>query len=195
MRILAGTLKGRNIIAPKGRTTRPTLSRVRQVLFDILDHGEQLPEWPQIAIVDVFAGSGSIGFEALSRGAFSAHFFDNDPVAQQVIAQNAAQFGLEGAIQIHSDARNPIRTASAYQILFFDPPYDEAQHLAACIKTFHDQGWFHAHSLIVVQMPAKIPAFSVPFRSKTMGITRLDFYMGTEFSNQTDKETPYSLRQ
>lgn len=176
MRILAGSLKGRKIDLPEGRITRPTLSRIRQVLFDILQHSDLLPNWPAVAVVDVFAGSGSIGFEALSRGAANADFFENDPTARRIIVQNAQQFDLQDTIQIHSDAYYPASSTRTSQLLFFDPPYDEADCLKTCIQKFSDQGWCDADSLIVVQMPVQVPAFGTPLRSKTIGVTRLDFY-------------------
>ena len=185
MYILSGHLKGRKIIVPDGATTRPTLSRVRQILFDILSHSALLPNWSQVSILDVFAGSGSIGIEALSRGAARAGFFERDPNARQVLQRNIQHFGLEEKTHIFSDAENPTKTATPYDIVFFDPPYDQAHHLAACVTRFRDKGWCHAHSMIITQVPTKTPAFAEPIRSKTIGVTRLDFYTDLGFSSQT----------
>ena len=176
MYILSGHLKGRKITVPNGATTRPTLSRVRQILFDILSHSPSLPNWSQRSILDVFAGSGSIGLEALSRGASRAVFFERDPSARQALQQNIQHFRLEEKTQIFLDAENPMKTDTPYDVVFFDPPYDQAHHLAACAARFRDKGWCHANSTIITQVPTKIPAFAEPIRSKTIGITRLDFY-------------------
>ncbi len=188
MHILAGSLKGRKIAVPDGKITRPTLSRVRQVLFDILSHSNLLPNWSQVSVVDVFAGSGSIGLEALSRGAIAAEFFESDPTARQSIQRNIQQFGLSAIAQTYTDAEQPAPTTTARGLLFFDPPYPEADQLEVCIQKFFDQGWCDVDSLIVTQMPLSIPAFSEPIRSKKIGVTRLDFYKGGGFSSRIDTE-------
>lgn len=188
MHILAGSLKGRKIVVPDGRNTRPTLSRVRQVLFDILSHSDLLPHWSQVSVVDVFAGSGSIGLEALSRGARAAEFFESDPNARQSIQYNIQQFGLSAVAQIYPDAKHPARMTTPRGLLFFDPPYDEADQLQSCVQKFFDQGWCDDYSLIVTQMPVDIPAFAEQIRSKKIGVTRLDFYTGLGFSNRTGTE-------
>lgn len=186
MRILAGTLKGRALTVPEGEMTRPTLSRVRQVLFDMLSHGGMLPDWSDVRVLDVFAGSGSIGFEALSRGAMQATFFENDSVARQTIAQNTRQLGLEHVVQLFSEAHSPPPADNAHSLVFLDPPYDAAPQLESCIQKLCAQGWWDTNSLIITQIPVKTPAFATPLRSKTIGVTRLDFYDYAGLSNQTN---------
>lgn len=121
MRIVAGKWRGRRIEAPPGRGVRPTLDRVREAWMSILQR-----YIPGSSVLDLFAGSGALGLEALSRGAASAHFVENDSRALRVLEMNIeALAALEKASVIRSDA---IKFASglgahAYDVAFADPPY------------------------------------------------------------------------
>jgi len=103
MRIVAGTLRGRALVAPKGHSTRPTADRVRQALFDVLEHAAFSPGLAGVRVLDLFAGSGALGLEALSRGAASCLFIDSDPAAAQAISLNIRALKLEGRTQISLD--------------------------------------------------------------------------------------------
>jgi 16S rRNA (guanine966-N2)-methyltransferase len=128
MRIVAGRLGGRRIAAPPGRGTRPTSERVREALFSILGPlaGER--------VLDLFAGSGALGIEALSRGASDAVFVDRDPRAAATIRANLEALGLDARV-VATDARTALRDAreraDAYDLVFLDPPYRQATALAA----------------------------------------------------------------
>jgi 16S rRNA (guanine(966)-N(2))-methyltransferase RsmD len=127
MRVIAGRLGGRRLQAPAGRRTRPTADRVREALFSMLDEitGER--------VLDLFAGSGALGIEALSRGAERAVFVERDPVAARVLQQNLAALDLcppqaqlrrLAALQALRKARQAEET---YDLVFIDPPYGQAQ--------------------------------------------------------------------
>ncbi|HEY7836729.1 MAG TPA: 16S rRNA (guanine(966)-N(2))-methyltransferase RsmD [Solirubrobacteraceae bacterium] len=126
MRVIAGTLGGRRLKAPAGRATRPTSDRVREALFATLD------DIGGARVLDLFAGTGALGIEALSRGAGRAVFVERDAVAAGVLRQNlrALQLGPERAELRRADARSALRTASqageTYDLVFIDPPYGEA---------------------------------------------------------------------
>jgi 16S rRNA (guanine966-N2)-methyltransferase len=126
MRVIAGRLGGRRLKAPPGRRTRPTSDRVREALFSIV--GPLDSE----RVLDLFAGSGALGIEALSRGAASAVFVELDRVAAGVLAENLAALGLQApeAELRRSDALAVLRSArearEKYDLLFIDPPYDQA---------------------------------------------------------------------
>ena len=107
MRIVAGSRKGATIYAPKGRDTRPTSDRVREAAFAILGSVEGAD------VLDLFAGSGALGLEALSRGAASAMFVESDPAAVKVIERNLEKLGLEGAGRPLGRGADLARTASA----------------------------------------------------------------------------------
>jgi 16S rRNA (guanine966-N2)-methyltransferase len=126
MRVIAGVHKGRRLAAPPGSATRPTSDRVREALFSIL--GARVAD---AAVLDLFAGSGALGIEALSRGAASATFVDNAAAAIQAIRRNLD--GIEGGEVVRRDARTFLRTASEnerqYDLVFLDPPYRQAPAL------------------------------------------------------------------
>lgn len=95
MRIVAGAHRGRSLVAPKGHSTRPTADRARQALFNVLEHAPWSPGLASLRVVDLFAGSGALGLEALSRGAAFCLFADVDPAAAAAIAANLAALRLE----------------------------------------------------------------------------------------------------
>lgn len=128
MRIVSGSLKGRAIVTPPGQATRPTSDRARQAVFNILEHAAWAPELRDARCIDLFAGSGALGFEAISRGAAFCLFVETDEAARGAIRDNIDSYGLFGATRIHRrDATDlGIRPSSAgapFDIAFMDPPY------------------------------------------------------------------------
>jgi 16S rRNA (guanine966-N2)-methyltransferase len=124
MRIVAGTLRGRRIRAPAGRATRPTSDRVREALFSILgDVGG-------LAVLDLYAGSGALGIEALSRGAASAVFVDSEPRAVAAIRANLEALGLDAGVH-KRDALAYLRDTreGPFDLVFLDPPYSSASEM------------------------------------------------------------------
>ena len=123
MRIISGTHKGRRIAAPPGDSTRPTSDRVREALFNILGAVDDA------SVLDLFAGSGALGLEALSRGARRCVFVESDRVATSVIAENLAKLELTGAVVEKRDALAVLREAgtrgTTYDLVFCDPPYND----------------------------------------------------------------------
>jgi 16S rRNA (guanine966-N2)-methyltransferase len=125
VRIVAGNFKGRRLQAPRGANTRPTADRVREALFSILGplDGER--------VLDLYAGSGALGIEALSRGAGEAVFVDTDQRAIDAIKRNLDAIGAQ--VRVHRrDALAYLRTASdgPFDLVFLDPPYSSASQLA-----------------------------------------------------------------
>jgi 16S rRNA (guanine966-N2)-methyltransferase len=122
MRIVAGSRKGARIFAPKGRETRPTGDRVREAAFNLLG-----PAAEDATVLDLFAGSGAMGLEALSRGAAHATFVESDREACRTINRNLDKLGLDNATVLCQDAltalRNDARTSSRYDLVLVDPPY------------------------------------------------------------------------
>src|SRR3954462_10245337 len=98
MRIIAGTWRGRPLAAPTGSSTRPTADRVRETLFSML--ASRLGSFEDLRVADLFAGSGALGFEALSRGAASATFVERDAAATAIIKRNATKLGAEDRVQV-----------------------------------------------------------------------------------------------
>jgi 16S rRNA (guanine966-N2)-methyltransferase len=124
VRVVAGQFGGRRLAAPRGTGTRPPADRVREALFSLLGPVEGL------RVLDLFAGSGALGIEALSRGAAEATFVDSAPRAVRAVADNLRELGIEGATVARRDARAFLRKASAagrqYDLVFLDPPYRRA---------------------------------------------------------------------
>lgn len=132
MRIVAGRFGGRRIEAPAGKRTRPTADRVREAVFSMLGDVEGL------TVLDLFAGSGALGLEALSRGAETATFVDCDRAAAAAVDRNLASLGVEATVE-RLDAfafLDRARAAGArYDIVFVDPPYSSACRVAETLAT------------------------------------------------------------
>jgi 16S rRNA (guanine966-N2)-methyltransferase len=132
-RVIAGTARGIRLEAP-GPGTRPLADRVKQTLFAILE-----PDLRNARVLDLFAGSGAAGIEALSRGAASATFVEHDAAAAQVISANLARAGLAGpnAQVVRDDALRWLRRSSAvrpFDVAIVDPPYDRTDLLAEALE-------------------------------------------------------------
>ena len=127
MRVVAGRYGGRRLTAPPGSATRPTSDRVREALFSVLG-----PAVQGARVLDLYAGSGALGIEALSRGASSALFVDRSPRAVAAIRANLEALGIEAPVR-RLEARAALRSASAradaYDLVFLDPPYRRAAEL------------------------------------------------------------------
>jgi 16S rRNA (guanine966-N2)-methyltransferase len=126
MRVIAGTYRGASLKAPRGERTRPTSDRVREALFSILASVQDA------RVLDLFAGSGALGIEALSRGAASATFVDSAAPAVAVVRENLERLGLEAEVlripALRALACTPI-AGRQYDLVFLDPPYRLASSL------------------------------------------------------------------
>ncbi len=119
MRIIAGELRGRRIAALPGVATRPMLDRVREALFSTL-----MPWVPDAVVLDLFAGSGSLGFEALSRGARRVRFVEQGALVVAQLRRNASGLGVAGRVEIVTgNALTPAMWLSDVDVAFVDPPY------------------------------------------------------------------------
>ena len=124
MRVVAGEFRGRRLAAPRGVRTRPTADRVREALFSILG------DVNGARVLDLYAGSGALGIEALSRGAESAEFVERDPRAAAVLERNLTSLGLDQAVHRQDALRFLARSEGTFDLVFVDPPYDSASLLA-----------------------------------------------------------------
>lgn len=156
MRVVGGRLKGRVLSAPGSRAIRPTSERLRESIFDILEH--RYPEsLESVRAVDLFAGSGALGIEALSRGARFALFVDNGTEARALLRANVEALGLGGVSRIwRADATRLGRPPAGgpFGLAFLDPPYGQdlaERALAALVQG----GWLEPNALCVVEEAAK----------------------------------------
>jgi 16S rRNA (guanine(966)-N(2))-methyltransferase RsmD len=135
MRVIAGALKGRRLVTPRGATTRPTADRVRIALMDTLG-----PWLPDARVLDLFAGAGGVGLEALSRGAAHATFVERDPRALEALAENIRTLDLESRTHVvRGDVVRQLARLAAdgrrFEIVFLDPPYatDDGERTLAAL--------------------------------------------------------------
>jgi 16S rRNA (guanine966-N2)-methyltransferase len=160
-RIIAGVAGGRRLaVPPKG--TRPTSDRVREALFAALDHD---PGLGGATVLDLCAGSGALGLEALSRGAAHALFVESDRRAAAVLRRNVADLGLPGAA-VRAAAAGTVLAGPAdraYDVVLVDPPYDVPDaEVAAWLAAAAAHGWLAADATVVVERGARSGAFPWP---------------------------------
>ncbi len=166
-RIIAGTARGRRLAVP-GTGTRPTSDRVREALFSALESEwvAQGIDWSQVPVLDLFAGTGALGLEALSRGATRAHLVERSRPAARALAANVAAVGCPGAEVVIRDAAQLAAQPApqpAARLVFADPPYDwPAVDLARLLDTLRATGWIAPGAVVVVERPARDQASPLP---------------------------------
>jgi 16S rRNA (guanine966-N2)-methyltransferase len=152
MRIVGGRLRGRTLATPRSQAIRPTADRLRESLFNILAHAYDDPVGGA-RVLDLFAGTGALGIEALSRGATLAVLIDDSAEARSLMRENVATLGLGGVTRIfRRDATKlgPAHPLGAFSLVFLDPPYGRglAENALACANA---GGWLAPDALIVVE--------------------------------------------
>jgi 16S rRNA (guanine966-N2)-methyltransferase len=128
VRVVAGEFKGRRLQAPRGRRTRPTADRVREALFSMLG------DVSGARVLDLYAGSGALGIEALSRGAESAVFVERDQQALTALRRNLEAVGADADVRRQDVLRFLARSEGTFDLVFCDPPYDDAPGAADALS-------------------------------------------------------------
>lgn len=154
MRIIAGRHRGRRLETPEGRAIRPTSDRAREALFSMLEHrlaggiaGKR--------VADIFAGTGALGLEALSRGAAHVTFVENNPESLALLGRNIRTLGLDGASEIlRQDARKLRDAAAPCDLILMDPPYGKGL-AAPALQRLLEKNWIGAGTLAVVETDAR----------------------------------------
>jgi 16S rRNA (guanine966-N2)-methyltransferase len=162
MRVVGGRLKGRNIASPASNAIRPTQDRLRESLFNILVHAYANPV-DGARVLDLFAGTGALGIEAVSRGAKFALFVDNGAEARALLRNNVEAFGLGGVTKVYRrDATNlgPAHPMEPFSLVFMDPPYGKGLADQA-LTSLREGGWLVPEALVVVE-EATAAAFAAP---------------------------------
>ena len=172
MRIISGSHKGARIFAPKGLTTRPTSDRVREAAFNLIGPVDDA------VVLDLFAGSGAMGLEALSRGAASVTFVENDRDACRTIDRNLEKLGLKGARVVRQDVLRVLPTERReYDLVLIDPPYDLVESLQMPLAT-HLPRLLAPGGLVLIETGARLEP-ELPFHlrtSRTYGSVRLSVF-------------------
>ena len=153
LKIITGTAKGRNIKTLEGEATRPTSERIKEAMFSSIQFDIE-----NRRVLDIFAGSGQLGLEALSRGAASVMFIDSSREAMEIVKENLKSTGLGPAKFLVSDARNYIRKASGreiFDLVFVDPPY-ALECCSDIMRKLADGGMLAKGALVVLEIGTEI---------------------------------------
>ena len=180
MRIVAGRFKGRILVAPSGMATRPTSDRLRETVFNVLAHAYGDPV-NHARVLDLFAGSGALGLEALSRGAVFAQFVEEAPAARGAIKDNIDALGVAGLTKVYRrDATRlgPLPPEDAFTLVFCDPPYGKGlaeKSLASAVEG----GWLASNALIIIEesteASVQLPAGLKEMETRFYGDTKIIF--------------------
>ncbi len=168
MRVVGGRLRGRNLRAPRSNAIRPTADRLRESLFNILAHGYGDP-LEGARVLDLFAGTGALGIEALSRGAAFVLFVDEGAEARALLRDNVETLGLGGATKVYRrDATRlgPVAPLEPFSLAFLDPPYGKGLAVPA-LSSARAGGWLTDGALAVVE-EATDAAFAPPDGFETL---------------------------
>ncbi|WP_306149888.1 MULTISPECIES: 16S rRNA (guanine(966)-N(2))-methyltransferase RsmD [unclassified Roseibium] len=152
MRIVAGRFKGAALAAPKSNATRPTSDRLRETVFNILVHGLEF-EIDGCRVLDLFAGTGALGFEAISRGARHCTFIEEAAEPRGVIRRNMESLGLNGAAKIFRRDATKLGepgTIEPFDLVFADPPYDKGLGERALVSAATG-GWLNPGAICILE--------------------------------------------
>lgn len=138
MRIIAGEWRGRKLVAPAGRSTRPTADRTREALFSML--ASRIGSFEDFRVADLYAGSGALGLEALSRGAAHATFVETDRAALKAIEASVAAFGAASRAAIRAMSADNLPESHPFDLVFADPPYQPGSGTTVA-ATVARSGW------------------------------------------------------
>ena len=183
MRIIAGKHRGRRLQVPRGAKLRPTADRVREAVFNILGHHPDVPDLDDAVVLDVFAGTGAYGLEALSRDAALTVFVDRDPAALKGIRSNAAALNEEQhAVLLRLDATRlaipPTAARAPATFAFLDPPYGLGLAVPA-LEGLRSGGWIEPGAVCVVEVAAREalapPSGYTLLDERTYGAARVAF--------------------
>ncbi len=182
MRIVGGKFKGHSIAPPHGSATRPTTDRVRESVFNILAHGIEGLELEGARVLDLFAGTGAMGLEAVSRGARFCQFVEDSAEARGLIRKNADALGVIGLVKIwRRDATSlgPCSPQPGFDLVFADPPYGKGLGEKALLSLVSG-GWLNEGAIVVLEEAQKVeisPADGLTLiDERDYGDTKIRFY-------------------
>jgi 16S rRNA (guanine966-N2)-methyltransferase len=199
-RVIAGEAGGRRLAVPGGRDTRPTSDRAREGLFATVS--SIVGSLAGVRVLDLYAGSGAVGLEALSRGAGHVLLVESSARAVRVIEANIASIGLPGAVVVAERvervlARGPSEAGGRYDIVFADPPYAlPGGDVSRMLSALSDRGWLVPGALVIVERatrsgPVRWPEGFLPDRARRYG--EATFWYGCGPPARTDRPGPRNL--
>ncbi len=181
MRVIGGTYRSRLLTAPRGTDTRPTSDRLRETLFNVL-----APHIPGSVFLDLYAGSGAVGIEAVSRGASQVYFAESDRVALIALRANLHMLGIQAQVESGGTATLLKRLLAAGQmadLIFLDPPYEAAEEYDRTLCWLGEEGesLLNEHAIVIAEHRAKIPlpqhiGALKAYRTLKQGDAALTFY-------------------
>lgn len=176
MRIIGGKHRGRKLNSPASDHIRPTTDRMRETLFNILAHGTG-PGFEGAKVLDIFAGTGALGFESLSRGAEKITFIEKDKRSLRVISQNITDFKEEASTTIKSiDARKITAEIGSFDYIFMDPPYNMGL-ITPLLKIIERFALLEKNGIIIIECDSKeelvIPNFLSLIKEKKYGNSKI----------------------
>lgn len=178
MRLIAGRFRGRALASPRDRRIRPTTDRMRETLFNLLAHGLPL-DLEGARVADLYAGTGALGLEALSRGASHVTFVENHAASLALLNQNIQTLNVADEVRvIRTDARRLSPVPAPFDLLFLDPPYGQ-DLIAPTVDSLKQAGWVQPGSIIVIESEEGLtPAFEgfAPLKERVMGAARITIF-------------------
>jgi 16S rRNA (guanine966-N2)-methyltransferase len=190
MRIVAGQYRGRAIVTPEGQNTRPTSDRARQAIFNVLEHAPWAEGLHEARVIDLYAGSGALGFEALSRGAAFCLFVDTDDGARGAIRENMDAYGLFGRCRVHRRSATdlgprPGSAGEAFTLAFLDPPYAKGLGEQTLARLLEGR-WLAPGAIVVFERGSDEPEIDTPgyerLDARDYGAARVLFLRASEAS-------------
>jgi len=186
MRVIAGTHRSRSLVAPRGAATRPTSDRLRETLFNILESRAQAPCVQGCRFADLYAGTGAVGIEALSRGAKQTYFVESSEAAAQLIRNNLESLGVRNGYRIFQEEWTRAcwrmeREHITADVVFLDPPYGMKDAYAETLRALEASSVIWAMSLVIAEHEKRFDPgdeFGVlrRFRKLVQGGAALSFY-------------------
>ncbi|MBN9412899.1 MAG: 16S rRNA (guanine(966)-N(2))-methyltransferase RsmD [Candidatus Paracaedimonas acanthamoebae] len=175
MRVIAGSYKGYNLKVPNTLKTRPTSDRARETIFNILNN--YVSTYTELEVLDIFAGSGALGLEALSRGASSANFIEIDREAIHIIYENIAHLKVDDICKVSRlDARRLPIAYKKFDLIFMDAPYNK-ELTEKALKELFEKAWIAPNALFIIEtsineLPS-FPSYLTLLNERHIGLARV----------------------
>lgn len=181
MRVIAGKFRSQPLFSPKGRTTRPTSDRLRETLFNVI-----ASRIPDAVFADLFAGTGAVGIEALSRGARQVYFAENSKVPLETLRHNLSRLQIREEAQVESAGTIPllrrlVKDDVRLDLVFLDPPYDDQPGYETALRFLAEHPILHADAIVVAEHSRRFPLPEIhgnlqPYRLIEQGEAALTFF-------------------